>query len=215
MLEYLVQYGRSSFVGRFVTAEVGPLKRGQAVVVHSPRGIEVGTVLASADRFASQVDPAAGGELLRELSTADHAQQYRLTSVGRDILAAAERTTESVSFLDIEMMLDGSSAILHALPWGTCDLDPLLADLSAHFNLHVRLMDMSRTPTVKDPPESSGCGKPGCGTESGGGCGTSGGGCSTGSCSKGKVKSAAELTDYFADLRGKMEAAGMTRTALN
>ena len=35
--------------------------------------------------------------------------------------------------------------------------------------------------------------------------GGSGGGCSTGSCSKGSVKSADELTAYFAGLRKQME----------
>ncbi|MCE9568281.1 MAG: hypothetical protein K8U57_40290, partial [Planctomycetes bacterium] len=59
-----------------------------------------------------------------------------------------------------------------------------------------------------------GCGKPGCGTESGGGCST-GGGCSSGSCSRGSVKSADELTAHFAELRQKMEAAGLARTPLN
>jgi hypothetical protein len=63
-----------------------------------------------------------------------------------------------------------------------------------------------------DPPEKSySCGKPDCGSGSGcTSCGT-GGGCSTESCSRGAVKSAEDLTAYFADLRAKMEA----RTSLH
>ena len=82
----------------------------------------------------------------------------------------------------------------------------------------MKLLDLSRSPTAKDEPASAGCGKPGCGSSGGGcstgSCGTGGGGCSTGSCSKGKVKSADELTAYFADLRHKMEADAARRTPL-
>jgi hypothetical protein len=112
-----------------------------------------------------------------------------------------------LSVLDAEVMLDGSAVVLHALPWGPCDADPVFAALSERFGLPVRLLDVSHTPTAPDPPTD--CGKPDCGSGKGGctSCGT-GGGCSTGSCSKGSVKSADELTAYFADLRKKMEEAG-------
>ena len=118
-----------------------------------------------------------------------------------------------VAFLDVEVTLDGTAAVLHALPLGSCDADPVLADLSERFGLAVRLLDVSRVPTVKDPPEKAAtCGKPDCGSGGCSSCGT--GGCSTGSCSRGSVKTADELTSYFADLRRKMEqSAG--RTPLN
>ena len=73
----------------------------------------------------------------------------------------------------------------------------------------VRLLDVTRTATAPDPPDA-GCGKPGCGT-TGGGCST----CGTGGCSRGAVKSADDLTAYFADLRQKMDAASAGRTPLH
>ena len=116
--------------------------------------------------------------------------------------------------MDVELLCDGT-AILHGLPWAECDATPLFEELSARFGVSVRLLDLSQIPTPTPEPSSGGCGKPGCGSEAGGcstgSCGT-GGGCSTGSCSKGSVKSADELTAYFADLRRKMEAT--TRTPL-
>jgi hypothetical protein len=74
---------------------------------------------------------------------------------------------------------------------------------------------------TRDPKQAAdGCGKQDCGSGAGGcsSCGTDGaskGGCSTSSCSRDKVKSADELTAYFADLRQKMEAAGAARTPLH
>ena len=210
---YLVQYGRSAYVGRFVVARGVNPSRGDRVVVRTPRGVELGEVLCGADeRFAGGLDPAAGGDLLRPVEPDDLYIAETRESMGLSLLAEAEGSGLPVAFLDVEVTLDGSAAVLHGLPWGPCDADPLLADLSDRFGLAVRLLDVSRTPTVTDPPEKTAtCGKPDCGS---GGCG-SGGGCSTGGCSRGKVKSADELTSYFADLRRKMEEQSLGRTSLN
>lgn len=217
---YLVQYGRSAFVGRFRSANEAA--RGDRVVVRGPRGLEPGTVLCLlTDRFLPPDEH--DGELLRPASPEDEAAAERFDALGQAVLAAAdERAAESglpISFIDIEVSLDGAVAVLHGLPWDGCDASPLFADLSDRYGLAVRLLDLSRTPAANDPPDPghAGCGKPGCGSGSGGcsSCGSeSGGGCSTGSCSRGKVKSADELTAYFADLRRQMEAAGVNRTPL-
>ena len=217
MSHLLNQYGRSAFVGRF-TCPGDPPVRGSAVVIRSPRGVELGTALGPiAERFAGQIDPSAGGDYLRPATDEDDAADERATALAEQIIMAAEQFGQPVAFLDCEVTLDGRGAVLHAVPWEQCDLDPLLAELSDRFGLAVRLMDVSRTPTLTDPPEpKTTCDKPDCGTGEGGcssgGCGT-GGGCNTGSCSKGGVKTADELTAYFADLRHKMESLG--RTPLN
>lgn len=199
----LVQYGRPGYVGRFRAA--GGLARGDRAVVRGPRGLELGTVLCPAtDRFPTDDD----GDVLRVTTPADDAAADRAAALARDLLDAADALAAGlpVAFPDAEVALDSATAVLHALPWAACDLDPVLAALGDRFGVPVRLLDLSRTPANPDPPDpaQATCGKPDCG--SGGGCGT-GGGCSTGSCSRGAVKSAAELTAYFADLRGKMEAA--------
>ena len=48
---YLVQYGRTAFVGRFRAALAGELPRGTLAVVRTPRGVEVGTVLTAGQPF--------------------------------------------------------------------------------------------------------------------------------------------------------------------
>jgi hypothetical protein len=216
---YLVQYGRPAFVGRFRLSEqaaCGVATRGDRVVIRGPRGLEIGTVLCEpAERFRQDGDDA--GEILRHATLADQAAAERCEALGSDILAAADAASLPISFVDVEVSLDGTAAILHGLPWGECDASPLFARLSDRFGLAVRFLDLSRSSTAPEPPEPAhaGCGKPGCGSESGGcsSCDT-GGGCSTGSCSRGKVKSADELTAYFADLRRKMEAEVLSRTPL-
>ncbi|MBA4191915.1 MAG: hypothetical protein C0467_28380 [Planctomycetaceae bacterium] len=203
---YLIQYGRPGFVGRFHSAL--QLARGDRVVVRGVRGIELGAVLLSVEGTGED------GVVLRTATQDDEAHVTQSQARVQELLTAASEGALALplAFVDVEVTLD-NVAILHALPWDACDATPLLEQLSARFGFTVRLLDLSRTPSVKDEPSSGGCGKPGCGTESGGGCST--GGCSTGSCSKGSVKSADELTAHFADLRQKMEAAGLARTPLN
>ncbi len=207
---YLTQYGRLGFVGRFRSEF--QLTRGDRVVVRGPRGIEIAEILVAPERFSGTDD----GDVLRAATPADDAETSRLDAHSQALLAdASSRGSElglPLAFVDIEVTLDGT-AILHALPWDACDATALLDELASRFGLAVRLLDLSRSPTANDPP-ATGCGKPGCGSESGGG-GCSTGGCSTGSCSRGAVKSSEELTAYFADLRQKMEDAGLARTPLN
>jgi hypothetical protein len=210
---YLIQFGKPGFVGRFRPRDPGLFARGDRVVIRGPRGVEPGTVLCEPNaRFQPEADD---GEILRTFTSEDAAAAERVIALGRDILAAAEviGTTLPLAFIDVEVALDRSAAILHVLPWKTCDADPLFAQLSERFGLPVRMLDLARTPTTTDEVQPAGCGKPGCGSSGGGctSCGT-GGGCSSGSCSSGKVKSADELTAYFADLRRQMEAT--TRTPL-
>lgn len=209
MTTYLVQYGRPGFVGRFRADAAGPLARGDRVVIRGPRGVEIGNLLCEPDERFSQAQ--ADGELLRAASRADEAEAERLHARSAAMLATADAAGLPVAFVDVEFTLDGT-AILQALPWDECDATPVLADLAVRFGVRVQLLDLSRSPTPHDAADHSGCGKPGCGSGSGGcsSCGSDGGGCSTGSCSRGAVRTADELTAYFAGLRQQMEAAGRT-----
>jgi hypothetical protein len=213
----LIQFGRSGFVGRFTSTVAA--ERGARVVVRGPRGVEAGVVLcAPGEQFTASL--STEGEVLRVATVEDEARLAEFSEREAELLArAGAAATERglpLTFVDAELTLD-DRLILHGLAWDACDATPLFDELSARFGLSVRLLDLSQTAVTRDPVQPSGCGKPGCGSE-GGGCSSCGsgesGGCSTGSCSRGKVKSADELTAYFADLRQKMDAASATRTPL-
>jgi hypothetical protein len=150
---------------------------------------------------------------LRHATSTDHADDGQEVLV----LTEAQRLTSHLPMLilDVEVMLDGP-IIVHAAFWAPCDADPVLAQLSTTLGRPVRLLDVSQTPTVDDPPEpacGTGCGSGGCSSESG--CSTKSGGCSTSTCSRHAVKSADDLTAYFAALRKQMESTFGRRTSLN
>ena len=202
---YLVQYGLSAHIGCFRAHIAGRFVRSDRVVIRSPRGLELGTILCEPTRpFGTATD----GELLRTISDDDESKWSLLLQESQEILNAVNDAVvdQPVQFVDAEPLLDGRTFLLHVLPWGEADISRILERLSAQLDRTLLVHDLSQLQSPTEEPEPSGCGKPGCGTESGGcsSCST-GGGCGTSSCSSGKVKSAAELTGFFKQLRTQME----------
>lgn len=194
MAEYLVQYGRSAFVGRF--ASDASLSRGDRAVIDSPRGRELGTVLCEPEQPSAQLD----GRVVRRSQADDESS----TEIANRILDAATaaflRERHPAIVLDCEVLLEGG-AILHVVAWEPVDLTPILEELSESFGLAVRLFDLAATAVPADPTK---CGKPDCGSGGCSSCGT-GGGCGTSSCSRGVAKSSDDLTAQFRELREAME----------
>jgi len=198
MAYYLLQYGKPGYVGVFHSTTT--LARHDWVILQTPRGVEYGEVLIPLAEA-----PLVDGEVL-QLAPFKNVTQEVDTGEAELLVAATTRAEElglPLAFLDLEVTLDGI-AILHAVPWATCDATSLLEELTSRFGRPVRLLDLSHSPHQPEP--ASGCGQPGCGKGSGGctSCGSSG--CASGSCSRGSVKSADELTAYFLQLRQQLEA---------
>lgn len=199
--DYLVTYGLGGFLGRFRAADA--YRRDDRVVIRSPRGVELGTVLG--ETRADGLGPELSGDILRPASQDDETAAGNLRDRAAALVAEAQSRAEALGlpllFLDGEILHDGREAILQAVHWADCDATPLFADLSAQTGLAVKLADLTAGPKPAGGCETCGAEKSGCDS-----CG-SGGGCSTGSCSSGSVKSADELTAYFAGLRRQMEQA--------
>ncbi len=194
MTRYWASYGRSGFLGHFTASE--EYSRGMSVVVQSPRGVEVATILELADdRFADGIEP--GGTILRVNTQGERD--------ARGWLSEASEAAASLPVLvaDAEWLLD-DTLILHVMPWDEVDLTPWATELAARFGFAVQVLNLADLPREK--LEAKGCGKPGCGEAGGGGCST--GGCGT--CSRGSVKSSDELTEYFAGLRTALESKRVT-----
>ena len=197
-LTYLIRYGVTGHVGRFRSHPLcgGPFDRGQAVVIQSHRGMELGEVLllldaTAAPGFGGRVEPPAG-EDAGPIEKTD--VPHVLRAAASEDLARAEDVSESRSsrftrcqgvieeegwpweLLDVEPLLDGQATVLHFL--GPLQLDE--ASVRARFRVACDF-DIVLEPVGSDPQgdgsdaidEEAGCGS-GCGS---GGCGSSGGGC--------------------------------------
>ncbi len=198
---YLIGYGRAGGFALFRAAAPLDCQRGDAVVVRTRRGLELGQVLCPADDRHARLLPApAEGELLRAATGADlHAESRRERE--HALFADGQRLVQewnlAAAVLDAEVLLDGRTALVQYLAWAETDLAPLAAELSRRHGLTVALENQA--PPAEE--EHDGCGEPNCG-HGGGGCDScsTGGGCATG-CGSGKV----DMREYFSHLRTQME----------
>jgi hypothetical protein len=180
--EYLLTYGNVGDFGRFRLAEPLTCRRGDRVVVRSPRGQELGVVMRPAtpglgrllaDQFIGQIlRLATEGDL--QLAQRMHQRSQRLFEDGCRLVRELDLPMQ---LLDAEVLLDGRQAVLHYLRWADCDPRLLMDALAQRYHVLVTLHDLALPSTEDDHEhaEHAGCGADGCG---GGGCGS----CSTRSC---------------------------------
>ncbi len=208
--EYLVYHGCSGHLGRFRAPDAGGLDRGTTVVVRSARGLELGEVLCPAQPDRATLPDPFVGELLRPATPTDLADAERCRAVGQRLFdegcQLAEGMRLPLALVDVEVLMDGRQALLHALRLGPCDEGPLLSALGERHGLIMRLYDLTQEPAVADHEDHDehgcgSCGSGGCGSGECGSCSSNGhGGCN--SCSSGAAR---ELEQYFAALREQME----------
>jgi hypothetical protein len=202
--EFLVSYGRAGEFGRFCPADGLDLSRGDRVVVRSPQGVELGTVLCPAtDGHGRFLSRTALGEILRSANTADEQageasrqRGQRLFDDGRQL---ARELGLPLEIVDAEVLLDGQQATLYYVAGQACDYRPLVSQLSRRHDVLLVMQNLSLPKEAVD----AGCGRPDCGKKDGpGGCATCGsGGCGT--CSAGTRKE--DIAAQLAMLRARME----------
>lgn len=197
-MEYLVSHGLSGTIGRYRAAEALTLPRGTAVVVRSERGLELGEVVRPASPRHAGLS-ATVGQLVRRVGADDEAQAQAMAARAAQVLLRAEELATklglALTVLDAEVLLEGMQGTLLHVRRGECDVRELVRPLAVEFDLSLALLDR----TAEE--HASGCGS--CGSGGCGSCGSGGGGCGSGSCSSASV---AEVREYFAQLRTRMES---------
>ena len=179
---YLVRYGVSRTVGRL--AADAAYDRGQAVVIRTHRGTELGDVLLDAP--PGEGDGDAEARILRAASADDLALALRRTADAPRRFELCQAIfadgTWPIDLIDVEALLDDRTVLLYLGPH-QLDAAGLVAALRVRCGLEVVLEPAGIDASEPEPEpahpadEPGGCGAPGCGE---GGCGTGGGGgCST------------------------------------
>jgi cell fate regulator YaaT (PSP1 superfamily) len=207
--EYLLSFGRSGEFGRFrASASLRP-RRGERMVVHGPRGVEIAEVLRPATpQHARFLPNTSVGQLLRRLTPDDERNERAMRQRGQQLFQRATQLAEELRLplvlLDVEVLLDGEHAVLHHLHEGETDVRPFVSTLSREFALHLTLIDLGG---AAETVEEEGCGRPNCGHGADGGCDS----CDSGGCGSCGSAKAPDMELYFAQLREQMER---QRTAL-
>jgi cell fate regulator YaaT (PSP1 superfamily) len=193
--EYLVSYGAEVFISRF--APVSPLhcQRGEQVIVRSHRGLELGTVLCeSGPAHAQCLHSTSVGELLRRATPEDEALEP-FSALGIRVFDEARRLVRerqlSLDIVDVEVLLEPRTLIVHYLRTGKWNLRPLVEALGRRFEALVELKDLALGIATEygDHHQERVC-------HSNGGCGS--GGCGA------KPATPVETRSFLVELRSKL-----------
>lgn len=166
---HLVRYGLLGHVGRFAAVDALRYPRRTRVVVRSPRGLEVGEVLAGPEQQAAA--PDLDGQILRRMTVQDELLEARLERRRHEAFDAcstllAEARVDA-ALVDVEHLFDGEGLYFYFLGDPPPQATGITRQLAEAYEAAVEFRKFADT-------LSEGCG-PGCGTEEAkgqGGCAT-------------------------------------------
>lgn len=168
---YLVRYGLTGRVGRFGSIELIECRRGDAVVVHTDRGIEPGELLIPPGEFSAADRHAPAGELLRRMTHEDaqvlKALRARQEAIVARCIDALKERKLAIEIVDVESLLDGRTTVLYFLGQSCEELGRLSVDLATDPRQRVRFEplllpdavsgeDERQPDEVPDAPEGQG-----------------------------------------------------------
>lgn len=133
----LVRYGLLAHTAEFTPRSRDPLEVGRACVVQTPRGVELGRVLAL---LPGEEERPGAGAILRaasgeDLERAAELQGLREADRGR----AQEVCGDALRVIASERLLGGERLLLYYTAQERVDVPGLLTELSAAFGLEARL----------------------------------------------------------------------------
>jgi hypothetical protein len=189
--EYLVRYGLMGRVSRFWSGS-GGFEHGQAVVVRSQRGTELGEVLieltaAPGPGLDHALTPPDSARLLRAAGPDDIERAHRGERDRDREFTTCQRVVEAgawpIDLIDVESLLDDRRIVLHYLGPQHVDLAGLRAAVGSMHGLDVLFEPVGADGAEPGPDErhaldpGAGCGhcgsNGGCGSAAEGGCGSS------------------------------------------
>jgi cell fate regulator YaaT (PSP1 superfamily) len=170
---HLVRVGTLGHIGRFAAVDQTRFPRGSRVVVRTPRGLEVGEVLAPPADF--EQESLEDGELLRGMTVEDELLDARLQKNRLAAYEACQARLDAVGvttpLVEVEQLFDGRTLVFYFLGPPSTELDAITQELAEAYDSQAQIAKFATTLT-------EGCG-PDCGTEhaTGHGCTSCASGC--------------------------------------
>ncbi|MCC6420404.1 MAG: signal peptidase [Gemmataceae bacterium] len=154
------------FLGEFV-AEGTVYLRGDAVVVRTERGLELGEVLCEATARAVQLiaEPTAG-QIVRRVTEEDNAETARLHQVETRAFEACNRFITSrklqMELVDVEQLFGGERIVFYFLAEKRVDFRELVKDLAREYRTRIEMRQIGVRDEAKLLADYGDCGKPVC-----------------------------------------------------
>ena len=165
---YLVRFGTQREVIQ-VQAGAISLSRGEHIICRTPRGIEMGEVLAAT--HPEYIETATASKYIRKSRPDDELLWRQLTSLSVKASTACQAFLYGQAIpdvlLEVEPLFDGRTLYFHFLGTPSYETEQHVQELS---DIYQKSVASSRFASLLE----HGCG-PGCGTKEKSGCGTGGG----------------------------------------
>ncbi len=168
--KYIVRHGVLRHLGEYESLVDRPWKRGDAVVVRSPRGTEIGTILSPATERTKQflAEPTEG-QILRLATSDDLRFQNSLREKQDQAHEVCQRYIDQrqlqMDLVDVEHLWGGERLVFYFLvrpPEKRVDFRELVRDLAREFQTRIEMRQIGVRDEAKILADYGDCGKPVC-----------------------------------------------------
>ncbi len=165
--KYIARHGRMRLLGEYEPAGETAFDRGQAVILRTERGQEIGDILAeSSPRALELITEPTHGLVLRVLSDDDRLEGDRLGQCEqrefdkcKEFVAARKLQMELV---DVEHLFGGERIIFYFLAEKRVDFRDLVKDLAREYRTRIEMRQIGVRDEAKLLADYGDCGKPVC-----------------------------------------------------
>ncbi|HEY8502941.1 MAG TPA: regulatory iron-sulfur-containing complex subunit RicT [Gemmataceae bacterium] len=165
--KYIARHGAMRFLGEY-EANPGPVyRRGDAVILKTPRGLEAGQVLcpSTPEALAALPEPTAG-QVLRRMTDDDRQRlEYLERNKAREYDRARELIAEHglpMQLVDVEHLFGGERIIFYFLAEKRVDFRELVKHMARTFQTRIELRQIGVRDEAKLLADYGDCGKPVC-----------------------------------------------------
>jgi len=164
---YIVRHGAMRFLGDYAPVDETPYGRGQAAVLRSERGLEIGEILAPATPAAVQlIAEPTKGQIVRVMTEADHAEAERIRQSEQGEFNRCKEFVQNrklqMELVDVEHLFGGERIVFYFLAEKRVDFRELVKDLAREFRTRIEMRQIGVRDEAKLLADYGDCGKPVC-----------------------------------------------------
>jgi cell fate regulator YaaT (PSP1 superfamily) len=164
---YIVRHGIMRFLGQFEPNAEAVYQRGQAVVVLTERGHEVGDLLCEATpRTMEMLTEPTKGQIVRVMTAADEEQALKLHEKEEAEFARCAEFVQQrrlqMELVDVEHLFGGERIIFYFLAEKRVDFRELVKDLAREYRTRIEMRQIGVRDEAKLLADYGDCGKPVC-----------------------------------------------------
>jgi len=164
---YIARHGAMRFLGEYEAGPDASYERGQAVIMRSERGLEVGELLCPATSQAvSLIVEPTRGQLVRVMTEDDHVTAERLRQSELQEFHTCNTFIHDrklqMELVDVEHLFGGERIVFYFLAEKRVDFRELVKDLAREFRTRIEMRQIGVRDEAKLLADYGDCGKPVC-----------------------------------------------------